>query len=299
MANVPFINPKGGYLSIRKGTTQYDIPCLPQTGIHVPDNNRLLTAASAGQAGIGASNMVTGIKTPTLSVSTMAMPSFFTAAFLSDLLLTRDAQGDLSMLDFKYCQGTGMAAVTDMGKLSTMRIGIDRGSNFISLDMQFLCLNQASGATFAAYDHPEGVPDLACAFDPSFTPSDGTTDGTNYVVYGSTGENITLSTGAYGRKFSGGAEACDQLTHIAAPVLAGAVTVDQQAGAQSRLDASASGLFLWQMTNGAGAGIFTLTLGVSRVDRTNPLNPGGEADVITSWQLYSGGNAAHVLMSAA
>lgn len=294
MADLAYINPKGGYLSIRKGTNQYDIPCLPQTGIAVPDNNRLLTAASAGQAGIGASNMVTGIKTPTLSVSTMAMPAFFTAAFLSDLLLTRDSQGDLSMLDFKYCQGTGMTPVTDTGKLASMRLGIDRGTNFVSLDMQFLCRNQASVATFTGYDHPEGIPDLSCAAVPSFTPSDGTTDGTLYAVYGSTGENITLSTGAYGRKFSGGGESCDQLTHIAAPVLAGAVTVDQQAGAENRLDASAAGLFKWVIGSGP-----TITLGVSRVDRTNPLNPGGEADVITTWQLYSGGNASHVLMTAA
>lgn len=295
MANIPFINPKGGYLSIRKGTTQYDIPCLQGTGIHVLDNNRLLTASSAGQAGIGASNMVTGIKQPTVTISTMAMASFFTLTFINDLLLTRDAQGDLSMLDLKYSQGTGMAAQTDMGKLDTMRISIDRGNNFISLDMAFLCLNQASAATFTPYDHPEGIPFLACANTPTFTPSDGTTDGTPFAVYGSTGENITLSTGAYGRKFSGGAEACDQLTHIAAPILAGAVTVDQQAGAESRLDASTSGLFTFEFV----AGGLIVTLGVSRVDRTNPLNPGGEADVITSWQLYSGGNAAKTLMTAA
>jgi hypothetical protein len=147
-------------------------------------------------------------------------------------------------------------------------------------------------ATFTAYDHPEGVPDLSCVLTPSFTPSDGTTDGTLFAIYGSTGENITLATGAYGRKFSGGGEACDQLTHIAAPILAGAVTVDQQAGADSvgRLDAYASGLFSWEISGG-----LIIQLGVSKVDETDPLNPGGEADVITSWQFYSGGNAAHTL----
>lgn len=283
--NIPFVAGKKGFLQIQGGTgpTTWDIPALVGTGVAVPTNDRLLTAASAGQSGAGASNVVAGIPTPVLNVSTTAMSSFFTSAFLNALLVTRDANFDLAMLDFKY--SNGIDVFQDSGKLRSIRIAFDRGSNTIGLDMQFLLTNVNRSKTWSAYNHPEGAAEMACGASPSFDP-DGATAA--FLIYGAIGESITIDTGATGMKFTGGTEACQQLTHIAAPTASGVISIDQGAGAEKRLDAYSSGKFSWGLDTGG----FAIELGARRMDKALPMNPMGAADSITSWALYGGNDGA-------
>lgn len=275
MPNIPFVAGKKGYVSIRSGATVWNIPGLVGTGVYVPTNDRLLTAGSAGQAGSGASNVVAGIPTPTLNISTVAMATFFTPEFINALLVTRDANFDLSMLDFRY--SNGIDVIYDTGKLRSIRITFDRGSNTIGLDMQFLTRNIAPAAFVTpAYSHPGGLAMMACPAIPYFNDN---------VIYGSTGESITIDTGASGMKFSGDGVTCTQLSHIAAAATSGVISVDQGAGATARLDAASEGPFRWEL----GSPMWTLSLGARRMDKGLPLNPMGAADAVTSWALYNVG----------
>jgi hypothetical protein len=296
MADYPFLNGAKGYVSLIVNAHQYDIPALIGTGISAPTNDRLLTAGQGPDATYGASNKVSGIKTPTLAVSAAAMESFFTDTFVADLLLTRTAQFDLSPIDIKY--STGADTATDIGKLRSLQLTIDRGSNFVGLDMTFLTRNVASAATFTAYSHPFGDVASACKSVLKYTDDAATVHGgTIFAPYGVFAERISFGTGAFGQKHTGGTETCDQLTNIAAAALRGGVTVSQQAGAADRLDASASGIFEWNFFNGS-AGTWFLRCGVNRADKGLPLNPEGSADVTTAWEMYAGGNASNILVTA-
>lgn len=292
MANIPYIAGKSAYLIVKLGGTKYSIPVVAGTVLSAPTNNRLLTAASAMQAGAGASNKVSGIVTPTLHISTLAMPSFFTKAFLDALLLTRNAQGDLAEAQIAFFNGTNL--LTDTGKAAAIRIDIDRSSQVVGLGLDFLLSNAAPTAgTFETngsdYTHPRGEGFLACNVAFSFGYA---------AVYGSTGETITLGTGAFGQKFSGDGRTCKQLSNIAAGALAGGVTVNQGAGADiavapGRLDAYDAGIMKWAFTDGPA-----LTIGVDRVNKGLPINPEGSQDVLTQWQAYGGNHAGVFVVTA-
>lgn len=293
--NVPFTNGTRGYLSIIVNSHQYNIPALIGTGMTTPTNNRPLTAGQGPSATYGASNKVKGIKTPTLRVQAGAMPQFFTNTFFSDLLLTRDANFDLSPVAVNYF--TGKDLTDDTGKLAAMNIVIDRSGNSVLLDMTFLLQNVPSGATFAAYSHPFGDIGTACATALNYKAADFAA-GAKTAPYGVYQERISFGTGAFGQKMTGGTESCDQLTNIVAPLLGGGVTVSQQAGAGYRLDDSVGGRFEWQFFVGDAA-TWYLNVGVDRAEEDDPMNVGGAADVLTAWTTYAGDNPSSVLVTAA
>lgn len=284
MPDAPFTHGGAGYVQIYAGGVQYDIPAFGGTGFAVPTNDRVLYPGRGSvSTAAEAKYILSGIPTPSFRIVTAPFEGWFCPALLTALLKTRDAKGDLGYVDIKYSNGA--ATYLDTAKLASLSLSIDRGSNYAGVTMGFVCKNEAGAHAFTAYTEPATNPITAANFYGfDFNPEGAAPQ---YAIYGSMSEQLTLGTRATGMKFSGDGEAATVLSHVAAGSLAGGFTVEQVAGAASRLDAETRGIFQYIVSDTSGADFLKITFGGHRMSKEGPLNPTGNVDAPVSFEMVT------------
>ncbi len=144
---MPDINCKPGWagaIQLKVGAAQIDIPVL--RGAYQRFDGRQVEILAQGAA--ANAYPINSSKSPdssVLNLTARAFTSWFTAANLNSLFVTRNANGATGSLDWKV--NNGVDAAVDSGKGSALRIACSAAQGPLSVDMSFLGMANGSAAT--------------------------------------------------------------------------------------------------------------------------------------------------------
>lgn len=268
-----------GAVQLKIGTTQIDVPVLNSD--HIGNDGHQLETLAQGNA--GAAFPVNSTKTPdssVLNLTARAFTSWFTAANLNSLFVTRDANGSTGSVDWK--SNNGIIATVDSGKGSILRLACSAGQGPLSVDMSFLGMANGSAATFTAPSAQAGQPFYQNCISFAWTPVGGSSLALSLV------EDfvLTLYTGVQpGKVF----DCTDGLSSIDQGIQSGSLVLMQRAGATNLISNSTAGTLTISLGAPSGDAGVIATLQLVRLGVSRPISPNatGGPKIPSTWALRS------------
>ena len=281
-----------GAVQLKLGASQIDVPVL-RAGYQRFDGRQIEMLA---QGNAQNAYPVNSSKTPdssVLNITARAFTSWFTAANLNSLFVTRDTNGATGGCDWKV--NNGIDAAVDSGKGSALRIACSAGQGPLSVDMSFLGKANGSSATFTAPTAQAGQPFYHNCITFAWTPFGAGTSSLSLTLVEDFA--LTLMTGVQPGKWF---DCADGMSNIDQGVQSGSLVITQRAGATNRMDASASGkLVIGLGAPSADAGVIA-TLQLVRLDVGHPIDPMGPggAKIPSTWALLSETSSNSIVFTA-
>ncbi len=280
---MPDINCKPGWagaIQLKVGAAQIDIPVL--RGAYQRFDGRQVEMLAQGNA--QNAYPINSTKSPdssVLNLTARAFTSWFTAANLNSLFVTRNTNGATGSLDWKV--NNGVDAAVDSGKGSALRIACSAAQGPLSVDMSFLGAANGSAATFTAPAAQAGQPFYHNCISFSWTPLGGSALALSLVEDFA----LTIMTGVQPGKWF---DCVDGMSDIDQGLgQSGSLVITQRAGATNRMDASTSGTLVINLGAPSGDAGVKATLQLVRLDVSRPIDPMGPggAKIPSTWALVS------------
>lgn len=277
-------------VQLKTGSTTLNIPVL--RGSYARQDGRIVEMLAQGNA--QNAYPINSTKAPdssVLNISARAFTTWFTAANLNALFVTRDTNGDLAGLDMKVANG--IDTTTDVGKASALRIACSAGQGQLTVDLSVLGKAVSSAATFSAFSAVSGSPFYQRGVSFTWTPQGGSaltlSEVEDFV--------FTLATGVTPGKWF---DSTDGLSSLDQGIQSGAAVITQRVGATNRMDASTAGtLDILMVDAGQSVGV-QASLQLVRLESGKLIDPGapGGAKVASTWALLSLAGANPVSFTA-
>lgn len=289
MPNVNMIPGWGQAILIKVGTSQYSIPVI-QALYDRNDGRRIEMTASGNAQNAYPSNSTKAPNSSLLTLSARAFDTWFGAAILNSLFVTRDANGDLVEAAWKVGAGTGTAV--DAGKGMDLTISSSAGRGDLAVNMRLLGKAAGSAATFTPYVHQSGSPFYHKGVSMKWTPAGGSEATLELVEDFS----LNVATGVTpGKWFDGG----DGMSNIDQGIQSGSLVIMQRAGAELRMDAAEAGTLAITMAPAGTGNSVTATLQLVRLTVGRPIDPmaPGGVKIPSTWALLSSTGANPIAFS--